>query len=161
MRREMCPVDPRNFVVTQSKKMNSRDSKQFGQVILGLDSKSLLPCSTTITLRWFQQFHSTFPNSAEQILLAGKPGIERQGPFRCPKNSKAGFHQNQDDRVQDRKPGIGNQLGVGRSPAGLIFFRLPGSGRLITPTCRKCFFQRAWPILQLSFPPPRATLASK
>lgn len=84
MRREMCPVDPRNFVVTQSKKMNSRDSKQFGQVILGLDSKSLLPCSTTITLRWFQQFHSTFPNSAEQILLAGKPGIERQGPFRCP-----------------------------------------------------------------------------
>lgn len=119
-----------------------------------------ITCSTTITLRWFQQFHSTFPNSAEQILLAGKPGIERQGPFRCPKNSKAGFHQNQDLRVQDRKPGIGNQLGVVRSPAGLIFFRLPGSGRLITPTCRKCFFQRAWPILQLSFPPPRATLAT-
>lgn len=32
----------------------------------------------------FQWLHSTFPNSAGQILLAGKPGIEKQGPFGLP-----------------------------------------------------------------------------
>lgn len=103
----------------------------------------------------FQWLHSTFPNSAGQILLAGKPGIERSKD-RSDYPSNTGIHQNQESKAQP-----GNHLTLIKSPPGLIFFHCQEVGGLSNPTCRKCLFKSTWIFLQFSFPSPGARLAGK
>lgn len=117
--------------------MSSRDGQQFSQVTLGLDSKSLLPSSTAITVSVVSPY---LPKLSEAD-SAGSETWNRETrtvlvPHRLHKPSSTRIKiLNEWPKTESR---ASEPVSTGQVPTRTHFCRCSGSGGLSNRTCRKC-----------------------